>query len=129
MKPKPKTQIVDPDDPKGSVLRVADEMGKREIQRKARAARKRKRLLAADTPEAVHWLGRSFYRPVAEALLADPANFDEDGMPTEDAMHQAIDTMVETAATMLLDFNDCNAEDIFHRIRLDAFVALWGLDD
>ena len=126
---KPKVQLIDLNDPKGSILRVADEMEEREAQRKARAARKRKHLLVADTPEAVAWLGRSFYGPVAQALLADPANFDEDGMPTEDAMQQAIERMVETATNMLLEFHECNAEDIFHRVRLEAFAARWGLDD
>jgi hypothetical protein len=129
MKGKRKTQLIDVNDPKGSILRVADDMERREVRRKARAALERKLFLIADTPEAVHWLGRFFYRPVAQALLADPANFDKDGMPTDDAMQQAAETMVEAAANALMEFTALEADEIFHRIRLKAFADRWGLED
>lgn len=121
MKRKRKMPLVDLEDPVGSMERV--------IRHNQREFRKRKRHLIADTPNAISWLGRSFYGPVARTLLADPANFDADGMPTEDAMQEAIQMMAETAVNMLADIEACNADDIFHRIRLEAFGDEWGLED
>src|SRR5882724_10734450 len=91
---KAQIQIVDEDDPKGSVMRLADELKRRESQRKKREAHKQKVRLAETTPEVIAWLGRLFYHPVAEALLADRTNFDSEGVPTEGAIQQAIDLMV-----------------------------------
>ena len=122
-----KVRLVDEEDPEGSVERVSDHLQKREACRKAREAGQRKRMLIADTPEAVSWLGGFFYALVAQALLADPANFGEDGMPTEDAMQQAAETMVDAAANALMEFPELGAGDIFHRVRLEAFANDWGL--
>jgi hypothetical protein len=108
--PKPKTrkQFIDPNDPE----RAIDWVAKRQ--------RCEARQLSENCWLRIGWLGELFYRAVANEMLADPVNFNEQGYPTDEAMER-IKTIVGEIAANMLDESVVGDEEVFRRDYLQHY--------